>query len=436
VSPQRRYNALSLNAYWFGVSFMWNAIHPLVLPITLLAFVGDDAKNTVYGMLTFIGLIIALFVQPVAGAMSDITAHRLGRRRPWMLVGGAACLVCLSMLFWARSLATVIASYLLLQVSSNIAHGPAQGLIPDLVPPGKRGAASGIKTLIDMSGVIAAALVMGRLLAGPRPSTLLAITVIGVTLASSLGITTLGTHELRPERRTGNLPLRRALQLALAAFRVDWRANKEYVHLLLSRFLMLLGAFMVQSFSLYYLRDVVQAADPAATMSRLMATIAVSITLIAYPAGVVSERLGRRAISAVACALAAVGMGALYLVQDPTAFWILGCVIGLAMGAFTSVNWAWATDMVPAKEAARFLGLSNLSTAGSAAAARLAGPLIDAINRWQPNAGYGVIFVLAAAGATAAALVTLSIPESQRVPVPDDAEVSGAPSSAGSSSGE
>ena len=37
---------LVLNAYWVGLSFMWNSLHPIILPAVLLNYVPDDRKNT------------------------------------------------------------------------------------------------------------------------------------------------------------------------------------------------------------------------------------------------------------------------------------------------------------------------------------------------------------------------------------------------------
>jgi hypothetical protein len=61
---------LVLNAYWLGLSFMWNALHPIILPAVLLNYVPDEKKNTYLGLLTFLGLVIAMLVQPLSGAIS------------------------------------------------------------------------------------------------------------------------------------------------------------------------------------------------------------------------------------------------------------------------------------------------------------------------------------------------------------------------------
>ena len=406
----------ALNAYWFGLSFMWNSLHPILLPVLLLPFVAEEAKNTLYGMLTFVGLIVALVVQPLSGALSDHTRHRAGRRRPWILLGTALAVVWLLMLGLARTYWVIAVGYVLLQFSSNLAHGPAQGLIPDLVPKHRRGTAAGIKNLLDMTGVIAAALVTGHIMGGADPSSLLAIAPIVIVLLTSMTVTLVGARETAAPDVEGHWE-RSVWQQARSILSVDLHAHRDYGRLLLSRFLVLLGVYSVQSFVLYYFRDALRVEAPARMVGNLMAAVGLSIALSAYPSGALSERWGRKAPSLVACGMAALGMGLLSITRDMKGIWILGCVIGLGMGMFASVNWAWATDLVPAAEAGKYLGLSNLATAGSAAASRLLGPLIDSVNTRLPNAGYLMLFALAALAALAGLVVTLFIPETRPLSV-------------------
>ena len=126
---------LLLNAYWVGLSFKWNALHPIILPAVLLNFVPDARKNTWLGLLTFAGLLLAMVIQPVAGAVSDGWASRWGRRRPLIVLGTLFDFVFLALLAWAGGLTWLIVGYIGLQFSSNIAQGPAQGLLPDRVRP-------------------------------------------------------------------------------------------------------------------------------------------------------------------------------------------------------------------------------------------------------------------------------------------------------------
>ena len=411
----RTYNNLTLNAYWFGVSFMWNSIHPIVLPVLVLSLFREEIKNTALGVLTFVGLMVALVVQPLSGALSDLTRHRMGSRRPWILLGTLLDVVWLFTIALAKSWWAVAIGYLLLQCSSNLAHGPAQGLIPDMVPKSKRGIASGIKVLIDMSGVMLAAVVVGRLMSGESPRPLLPVVVIVGVLLVSMTVTLVGVRE-SPSRAAQPSDVRPMLDRLRAAFAVDVSGQRDYARLLLSRFCMLLGTYSVQSFGFYYLRDVFPLEDPARMVGNVMAVIAVSITVAAYPAGALSEHWGRKRVTLIACTVVGLSMALLSITRNLTWLWVLGCFIGLGMGMFSSVNWAWATDLVPASEAGKYLGLSNLATAGSAAASRLLGPFVDLINARVPSGGYVMLFALAAVAALICLIVTLTIPETRQPP--------------------
>ncbi|HUV93501.1 MAG TPA: MFS transporter [Anaerolineae bacterium] len=408
----RWYHNITLNAYWFGTSFMWNSLHPIILPTLLLSLVPENAKNTGYGLLTFAGLMVALVMEPVSGALSDGSRHRLGRRRPWVLAGTFLGLVCLLPLALANSLWMVAVGYVLLQFASNLAHGAGQGLIPDIVPQGKRGIASGIKYLIDMAGVICAALVAGHLMGGGHPRPLLAVGVVACVLLGAMTITVVGSREVptsrpgkaRPRGRAGLAQLRQLLK-------VNLRGQRDYARLLAARYCVLLGTYSVQSFGLFYFHDALQMPDAPTAVGKVMAAVALSVTLITFPAGVLSEVWGRKGLSLAACAITAVGMGLLLPVRSMTALLALGCTIGVGMGIFASVTWAWATDLVPSAEAGKYLGLSNLATAGSAATARLLGPVVDLVNARRPYVGYSIMFIVATIGALLGLVILIGVPD-------------------------
>lgn len=417
----RWYDNLLLNAYWFGLSFMWNGLHPILLPVILLGF-ADETKNTLYGLLTFVGLLVALVTQPLSGALSDYTRHHLGRRRPWMLLGALLTGGWLLVLALAERYWLVGVAYLMMQLCSNLAHGPAQGLIPDLVAPGRRGVAVGVKNVLDMLGIVAAAVVVGRVMGSVSPQPIRAAMLITLALWGSLAITAVGIREHNtlkdPFVSTEGISalLRRAL-------RVDLQAHSNYARLLLARFFVLFSSYAVQSFALYYFHDVLHIDTPARAVGDIMTVIGLSVLAVVYPAGALSERWGRKGLSLIACAIVSLGIGLLALTHNAQLLWLWGLLIGVGMGIFSSVNWAWATDLAPAAEAGKYLGLSNLATAGSAATARLLGPIIDLVNRGAPAMGYSLVFALAALSSCIGFMVILGIPTPQKR-LTCDAEVS------------
>ncbi len=65
-----------------------------------------------------------------------------------------------------------------------------------------------------------------------------------------------------------------------------------------------------------------------------------------------------------------------------------GGILGLGFGAFACANWALATDLVAPGEEARYLGITNIATAGGGAIVGLMGLLIDVFNTGIPGRGY------------------------------------------------
>jgi len=377
----------NINAYWFGLAFMWNSLHPIILPAILLNFVPEKLKNTYLGGLTFLGLILAMIVQPIAGAISDHSTFRWGRRRPYILIGTLLDFVFLLVLGLAGNYWVLFAGYILLQVSSNVAHGPAQAFIPDLVPENRRGIAAGVKNLADMGGLVAASLVAGRLMGRQDPA--LAFVVIGLLLLVTMLITLFGVKE-EPlvGRRTYAPTVRDTL-------RVDVQRYPDYLWLIASRFLILLGLYAVQGFAQYFVHDVLKASNPAQVTGDLMFSIGLALMVLVFPAGYLSDRIGRKRLNVVAGLLAALGIFLLLFATDYARLMLFGTIIGTGTGIFVSVNWALATDLIPKREAGKYLGFSNLATAGAGATSRLGGPLIDFFNARQPGQGYSLLFVLA-----------------------------------------
>ncbi len=392
---------LTMNVYWFGLAFLWNGLHPIILPALLLQWVPDSLKNTYLGGMTFVGLLLAMVIQPLAGAFSDRTRSRWGRRRPWILVGTLFSLVFLAGLALAGGIWGLLLGYLFLQIASNTAHGPAQGLIPDLVPSDRRGLASGMKNLFDMGGLVVTSLVAGQLMGRDNPGLVFAIT--GSVLLACALITVLATPE-RPTASTDPSPAGTRLR---GLVQVDFRRYPDYTWLLLSRFLILLGVYAVQGFAQYYIRDRLGVSNAAEVTGNLMATIGLTLTLLVFPAGWLSDRFGRLRLNLFSGALASLGILLLILVKDVTALYLFGAIIGMATGIFLSVNWALATDLIPLEEAGKYLGLSNLATAGASAASRLGGPFIDGLNALRPDAywGYPALFLLASASALTGTLL-------------------------------
>jgi MFS family permease len=407
------WDLLSLNAGWVGLAFMWNSLQSILLPAVLLHYVADERKNTILGLLTGAGLIIAMIIQPIAGALSDRWRSRWGRRRPLIVLGLLLDFVFLGILAYAAGVPALALGYLGLQFSNNLAHGPMQGLLPDRVPPDELGRGSGLKNVFDIAGMIAALLLMGRLFSPEETHLQGAIGVVFAVLAVSTGLTLLGAHEESSE----HLPPGRGLGEALKAMgRIDWHKNAAFVWLVAVRLVFFLGVYGIQAFAQYYLRDVLGAPDFVRLTGDLLAAIVLGILVFSFIAGFLSDRLGSRPLHIAAAALAAVGSLLLLLARTPGAVLIFGGVLGAGVGVFLTANWALLNQLAPPEEAGKFMGLTNIATAGGGAVARLFGPAIDGLNLLRPgaNLGYSFLFVSAAVFAVVSALMLRQVAAPQK----------------------
>lgn len=404
-------NLLVLNAYWFGLSFMWNSLHVIILPAVLLNFVPETLKNTYLGLLTFGGLIIAMGVQPISGWLSDRWQSSWGRRRPLISLGTAFDFIFLAFLAWAGGLPMLAVGYIGLQFTSNIAHGPAQGLLPDQVPQEKIGAASGIKNLMDMAGLVVSSLLMGRLLDPVTADPLKPILVVAAVLLVGALITILGVRE-RPsqweageQRKLDPIPARNSLRQDIKSA----LGNRPYAWLIASRFLFLLGIYDIQVFAQYYIRDVITTDNPVKLTGDLLASITLALIICALGGGWLGDRIGHRKVQYLANAIAALGCLLLLMARSPQTLLVFGGIVGVGIGLFLTSNWALVNRLAPLAEAGVFLGLTNLATAGSGAVGRLLGPVIDILNNANPGtfAGYTTMFIFGAVCTGASALLLM-----------------------------
>jgi MFS family permease len=405
---------LVLNAYWIGLSFMWNSLHVTIIPAVLLNYVPDSQKNTWLGLLTFAGLIIAMLVQPLSGAISDRWHSRIGKRRPFMWFGTAGDVLFLLIMGFIGGLPALFISYIGLQTTSNIAHGPAQGLLPDEVPAEKLGLASGIKTALDMFGIILSSLLMGFLISAKNPDPSLSISVI-IGLLVVFGLVTLlfSKEKPTPSVEPDRIQLGKLFK-EVFNFKID--GDKHYWQLIFSRFLYLVGIYGFQSFAQYFIRDKFSDQDPIVFTQFVMGSFVVVLIIFSLLAGSLSDRFGRKRIQIVSSFIGAFGAILLIFAKTPAELLIFGSIMGVGLGIFLSTNWALANQMAPAGDTGKYIGLTNLATAGSAAVARLEGPMTDALNNAAPGQWWGwtALFAISAVLMLLSALALRKVPEPQK----------------------
>ena len=174
TTPTSRMNLLSLcnmNIGFFGIQFGWGL--QMANMSSIYQMLGADEASL--PLLWLAAPVTGLLVQPIIGHMSDRTWCRLGRRRPYFLVG--AILASIALLFMPHSSALWMAAGLLwvLDGSVNISMEPFRAFVSDLLPEEQRSQGFAVQSLfIGLGSVLASSLpfVMTELfgVAGTAPS--------------------------------------------------------------------------------------------------------------------------------------------------------------------------------------------------------------------------------------------------------------------------
>lgn len=157
------YDFITINIFWLGLNIRNTALGSIFMPYMVGLFVPEAIKNTALGGMRSAGLVIAMLVQPAAGLISDRTISRFGRRKPYLFIGAVLDCIFLAAVALSWNYAALLVSILLLQFSSNISHGPLQGLIPDVVPDDQRGRASAVKAIMELIPIILVGMTIARM---------------------------------------------------------------------------------------------------------------------------------------------------------------------------------------------------------------------------------------------------------------------------------
>ena len=146
---------LSICAFWQ----MYNSIVPLILTNTF------HLNETYSGVIMAADNILALFLLPLFGSLSDKTSTRIGKRMPYVLFGTGAAIILMNILpiidnsysaapgsFKTVSFVIVLG---LLLVAMGTYRSPAVALMPDITPKPLRSKANAIINLMGaLGGVI------------------------------------------------------------------------------------------------------------------------------------------------------------------------------------------------------------------------------------------------------------------------------------------
>lgn len=386
-----------LSVYWLGLIAVVQGIG-IVLQDRITVLVPDaGVQYTTLGVLQVAGMVIAVIVQPTVGTISDYTVSRFGRRKPYIVVGTLLDFVFLVGLATSNTVLAVAAFVTLLQFSANLAQGPYQGYVPDLVAAPQVGLASGLIGLFTVLGVVT-----GTAIATIGVATgdfVLPTIALGVVHVATMGLLLFRLDEGRAAkpRRGRGWP-----SIAAEAWGADVLRERSFLFLVASRFFILGGSAFLIVLQVPFLERAMGMTDREQRAVWILGTTVLAVLCTAgatIPAARLSQRVGRKRVIYVATAISALGMTIAALAPTPPVLVVGAVFVGIGGGSFLAVDWALLTDIIPKASAGRYMGIANIATATNGVAAAFVGGLvIDAFSRYgSPELGPRVAFLLAPA---------------------------------------
>ena len=376
---------------WIGLLFaanlgLWMAFFTpvqVLLPEQIANF-GVHNKEAWLGVVTGVGALVAIIVNPLAGALSDRTRLRLfgrthGRRHIWTLGGALLSAASLLGLAVAPNLLAVTLGWAGAQVGLNIMLATLTAAVPDRVPIEQRGLVSGWIGMPQALGLVIGAILVTAVVTTTRPGYVL-MTVGLLVLALPFAL------------RTRDEPLAPG-PIAKTRWRLDLRGNPDFAWAWGTRFLVQLGNALGTLYLLYFLTDEVKVAHPDDSLLVMILLYTVGMIATAMFGGWFSDRTGRRKIFVIWSGIL-IAVAAMLLAIWPT--WpvsmVAATLFGAGYGVYLAVDTALITQVLPAaNDRAKDLGVINIATA----APQVLGPAISAPIVTHLG-GYPALFVLTA----------------------------------------
>jgi maltose/moltooligosaccharide transporter len=324
-----------------------------------------------------------LLVQPIIGYLSDRTWGKLGRRRPYFLVG--AILASLGLLIMPNSPVLWVAAGMLwmMDASINISMEPFRALVADILPSEQRTTGFAVQSFFIGTGAIVASALpyiftnwLGISNTAPHgeipPSVRYSFYVGAFAFISAVGWTVFRTKEYPPENielfERNKLESKGLAKGVVEIYRSFMGMPKTMVQLALVQFFSWFALFAMWIYStpavthhIYGATDPTSASynEGANWVGILFAVYNGFAALTAFLLPWIAKRTSRKTVHMISLIAGGIGLISFYFIKDPNLLLISELGIGLAWASILSMPYAILAGSIPSSKMGVYMGIFN-----------------------------------------------------------------------------
>jgi MFS family permease len=377
------------------------AIKQLLIPLQV-AQLDPLHTYTSFAVVASVGALAGCIASPLSGALSDRTASRFGRRRPWIIGGIAVAVAGLITMAVAQTIWLLLVGGVVEQIGVDTILATVTALIPDQVPEGQQAGTSALNGMAPIvGGVIGLLLVTGL--------TNTNIVTHGYLLIAFLSCVCIVTFlSVLRERAVRRVQVPSFQWEAFLAGFLHPLASRDFVYTLISRLLVFLAFTILGSFLLFYLRAAFHLAPGVAaetlTLFQLLSNVVLAAAALAV--GAWSKRIERiKPFVVVGALFMALGIFVLVFFRNELALWAAAALFGAGFGEYLGVDIHLAVKVLPeARDRGKDLGIIHTAIF----LPLIVSPWIGAITL-NAASSFPLLFAFAGLSSVAAALFILPI---------------------------
>jgi maltose/moltooligosaccharide transporter len=323
--------------------------------------------------------ITGMIIQPIIGYMSDKTWNRLGRRRPYFLVGAILTSTALILMPNAPHLASFIAPMfigggllMIMDASINISMEPFRALVADKLPLEQHTLGFSVQTLLIGIGAVVGSwlpYILGNWI-GISKEAGNGLVADNVTYSFYFGAFVLLTTILWTVFSTSEYPPE---QLAQGA--EEEKPRKFFIPAIMIKLLLVQFFSWFALFSMWVYTTPAVAlkfygtADPNTQAFRdagdwvgiLFGVYNGVSAIIALSLPMVARRLSKKVTHSIALGIGGVSLLSILIFNDPHLLIIPMIGIGVAWGSILAMPYAMLASSIPPKRMGVYMGLFNMS---------------------------------------------------------------------------